>query len=540
MQVGIEETASDDFGVLIGRAHSALQSGSATAAREAAKSALQIAQAKKEPLMEAEAHLCLANSDRMVSRIRRAQISSQRAAFLFQLGGDVSGEALALSTVSYTFSVLAQVEESIEAALLSVKLNEQSGGGMSLSNSYNYLGVAYSYGWNFKEADDAFVRAIEIHEAAAPLADSYLPRMNQRGMEIIRVFYARYFDGKLPSLDRLSNLREQQAAVAARASVKSPLQGAYVQSQAIILLADGFENCWRGNLTQASAEADSAAALSAGFEVNPSFSILEIWLRAEIAWTGHAFDTAHHYCSKMIELAIQVESEHWVAIGHLLASQLCASVGRHSEAHDHQRQLRRREQMLRNEAIKSREAAVQWQLKARASHENIQRMELAAVNLEKLSFEDALTGLPNRRKFEQVLPDMLRKGLERGVPPYIAFIDIDKFKAINDTYSHRVGDEVLKRLALTLKAFVRDGDLPARLAGDEFVIAFESIDSGSMLQVKERICNAVIDFNWRSVAEGLQVSVSIGVAQAEYGDSVETLMHRSDIAMYEHKKVAVL
>lgn len=537
MLAGIEETASDEFGVLMGRAYGALQSGSATAAREAAKAALQIAQAKKEPLMEAEAHLCLANSDRMVSRIRRAQISSQRAAFLFQLGGDVSGEALALSTVSYTFSVLAQVEESIEAALLSVKLNEQSGGGMSLSNSYNYLGVAYSYSWNFKEADDAFVRAIEIHEAEAPLADSYLPRMNQRSMEIVRAFYARYFEGKLPNLDRLSKLREQQAGVSASARDKSPLQGAYIQSQAIVLLADGFENCWSGRLSHAKTDVDSAAALAAGFEVNPSFSILEYWLRAEIAWAAQAFDDAHLFCSKMIELAMQVENEHLVAIGHLLASQLYACVGRHSEAHDHQRQLRRREQMLRNEAIKSREAAVQWQLKARASHENIQRMELAAVNLEKLSFEDALTGLPNRRKFEQVLPDMLRKGLERDVPPYIAFIDVDKFKAINDTYSHRVGDEVLKRLALILKAFVRDGDLPARLAGDEFVIAFENIDSASMLQVKERICNAVIDFNWRSVAEGLQVSVSIGVAQAQYSDSVESLMHRSDMAMYEHKRV---
>jgi hypothetical protein len=72
----------------MGRAYGVLQGDSASAAREAATAALQIAQAKKEPLLEAEAHLCLANSDRMMSRIRRAQISSQRAAFLFQLGGD--------------------------------------------------------------------------------------------------------------------------------------------------------------------------------------------------------------------------------------------------------------------------------------------------------------------------------------------------------------------------------------------------------------------------------------------------------------------
>lgn len=536
MEVGTGETPTEDFGILMGRANGALRRGSATAARDAAKAALHIAQIRSEPLLEAAAHLCLAHSDRMVSRIRRAQIASQRAAFLFQLGGDIAGEASALSTVSYTFSVLAQVEESIEAALLSVKLNEQSGGGIALSNSYNYLGVAYSYSWNFKDADDAFARAIETHEAVAPFADSYLPRMNQRSMEIVKVFYARYFEGTLPSLDRLSTLREQQAEVAARANEESPLQGAYIQRQSIVLLADGFENCWRGRLDQANADVESATALAAGFEVNPSFSILEYWLRAEIAWAEQAFEDAHLHCSRMIELATQVENEHLVAIGHLLASQLFVRVGRHADAHAHQRQLRRREQMLRNEAIKSREAAVQWQLKARSSHENIQRMELAAVNLERLSSEDVLTGLPNRRKFEQVLPEMLRKGLARGVPPNVAFIDIDKFKAINDTYSHQVGDEVLKRLALILKAFVRDGDLPARFAGDEFVIVFESIDSGSMQLVKQRICTAVIDYDWSSVAEGLQVSVSVGVAQAQFGDSVETLMHRSDTAMYEHKR----
>ena len=126
--------------------------------------------------------------------------------------------------------------------------------------------------------------------------------------------------------------------------------------------------------------------------------------------------------------------------------------------------------------------------------------------------------------------------MERGLPPCVALIDVDSFKQINDNFSHQVGDEVLKRIAQIMKSHVREEDMAARLAGDEFVIVFKNAELRIAQQVCARIQAAVRSFDWTSIAKGLQSSISVGVAAAVPGDTVETLTHRSDGAMYAEKK----
>ena len=163
-------------------------------------------------------------------------------------------------------------------------------------------------------------------------------------------------------------------------------------------------------------------------------------------------------------------------------------------------------------------------------------MEVTSKELERLSFEDPLTGLANRRRFTEIVPGMLSQGLALGRLPFVALIDIDQFKQVNDRFSHLVGDQVLQCIAQILKSHLREDDMPARLAGDEFVLAFGHADALAVEQVCERIRTAVQNYDWASIQDGLQVSVSIGFAQAQPGDSVETLTHRADLAMYSAKK----
>ena len=165
-------------------------------------------------------------------------------------------------------------------------------------------------------------------------------------------------------------------------------------------------------------------------------------------------------------------------------------------------------------------------------------MEATAKTLEKLSFEDPLTGLANRRRFMEISPGMLCQGQTRAPPTFVALIDIDQFKQVNDQFSHQVGDRVLQCIAQILKSHLREGDMPARLAGDEFVLAFVHADALEVAQVCERIRAAVQNFDWASIQDGLQVSISLGFAQAQPGDSIETLTHRADLAMYAAKKDA--
>jgi diguanylate cyclase (GGDEF)-like protein len=160
----------------------------------------------------------------------------------------------------------------------------------------------------------------------------------------------------------------------------------------------------------------------------------------------------------------------------------------------------------------------------------------SAAFYERLANQDALTGLPNRRKFESALTD----ALSPGRPPDIAvlMIDVDKFKRINDDYSHDVGDEVLKGIGRILQSVVGTHGLPARLAGDEFVVLCAGLNPQRVSELARRLQTEVRSHDWQRLAPGLAVSISVGEAMASAGDSVSTILRRSDSRMYESKRSA--
>jgi len=178
---------------------------------------------------------------------------------------------------------------------------------------------------------------------------------------------------------------------------------------------------------------------------------------------------------------------------------------------------------------------VKWQLDIRNTEESLHKLETTTRQLERLSLEDALTGLANRRCFEQQLAQALAAQADGRKPLSLALIDVDKFKHINDGHSHLVGDQVLKGIAQVLRSQVREQDLPARLAGDEFVVIFPNAGAAEAARACRRIATAVKRFDWAAIAPGLAVSISIGASQAQPGDTVESLLLRSDSAMYDVK-----
>jgi diguanylate cyclase (GGDEF)-like protein len=94
---------------------------------------------------------------------------------------------------------------------------------------------------------------------------------------------------------------------------------------------------------------------------------------------------------------------------------------------------------------------------------------------------------------------------------------------------------VLKTIAAILSSQVREHDLPARWAGDEFVILFDDATEPVALQICARIRSAVAGFDWDAIAPGLRMSVSIGLSEARAGDTAEAVLHRSDQSMYRTK-----
>jgi diguanylate cyclase (GGDEF)-like protein len=154
---------------------------------------------------------------------------------------------------------------------------------------------------------------------------------------------------------------------------------------------------------------------------------------------------------------------------------------------------------------------------------------------EALAATDPLTGLPNRRYFDEFC-SLLALRRRAGDAVAVLMIDIDKFKVLNDTYGHPVGDEVLKAVAAAIVASVRDHDVPARVGGEEFAVLLRNPGPEVALEVGERVRESVhaLDLSALRVPS---VSVSVGVANARGPDEpMPELVGRADQALLRAKR----
>lgn len=148
---------------------------------------------------------------------------------------------------------------------------------------------------------------------------------------------------------------------------------------------------------------------------------------------------------------------------------------------------------------------------------------------------DPLTGLPNRRYFEE-FSSLLAQRRRAGDAVAVLMIDIDKFKSLNDTYGHPIGDQVLKAVAGALTTTVRDLDIPARIGGEEFAVLLRNAAPEVALEVGERVRAAVRELDLRFIGVP-GVSVSVGVAHAESADEpINDLVDRADRALLRAKR----
>ncbi|MFK3776095.1 GGDEF domain-containing protein [Pseudomonas sp. NPDC089406] len=150
---------------------------------------------------------------------------------------------------------------------------------------------------------------------------------------------------------------------------------------------------------------------------------------------------------------------------------------------------------------------------------------LTKVLLEQ-AYVDALTEIPNRRSFMA----KAERQLQRATPgQYLAMIDIDNFKQVNDRFGHDIGDEVLKRVAAHIKAAMGPFEI-ARLGGEEFAIFFHGLDQGGVELQVAGLCRRV-----REDIARYPVTVSIGLARVDSGDTLSMALVRADQALYEAK-----
>src|SRR3954467_9599286 len=172
-----------------------------------------------------------------------------------------------------------------------------------------------------------------------------------------------------------------------------------------------------------------------------------------------------------------------------------------------------------------------WRAGVRSMRRMEARMAAERAQFEALAHEDSLTGLPNKRAFDDRLNTELRRAAREYYPVALVVLDLDHFKQINDTWGHAVGDEALQRLARHVEAELRAGDICGRVGGDEFMLALVRADGHSAERGIGRLRRALENVTVGPAGERLAFSAGIAEFPRHSSDR-DTLMRCADAALY--------
>ena len=164
---------------------------------------------------------------------------------------------------------------------------------------------------------------------------------------------------------------------------------------------------------------------------------------------------------------------------------------------------------------------------------DISRLKQTQTQLHREAITDSLTGLVNRRHLTQKLAEAIQWSRTNGQPLSVILFDLDKFKQINDTFGHGIGDDVLSRVAATARTHCRDSDILGRYGGEEFLMILPNANADVSRQVAERIRVAIADLRWP--IDPLRVTISGGVSTYK-GTGQEAWIEEADRRLYQAKQ----
>ena len=162
-----------------------------------------------------------------------------------------------------------------------------------------------------------------------------------------------------------------------------------------------------------------------------------------------------------------------------------------------------------------------------------QRLKLQEANrqLRRLAVTDGLTSLTNRRRFNELLEEILDRSIRQSQTFSVLMFDIDHFKMLNDVFGHQAGDEILEKFAAVLRSSARRYERPARYGGEEFAIILDNCDKPSSVVAAERFRSAINNFKWPF----REITASIGCSTFTGIESVRELVEHADSALYASK-----
>ncbi|WP_172202773.1 diguanylate cyclase [Niveibacterium sp. COAC-50] len=475
--------------------------------------------------------------DLALGRLRRARDAAGRAVEAAQEAQDLTTEISALAVQSLASARIGQPVVSLELALLATELAARTPSGPWTLRADIALAHAYLWNANIAMARRTLDRIADHADRAD--TEPALPLPAELFELSTWIAYRNWIDERAaPQTARpeLAGNAQTPSAVLPASTQACVFPG---QQETVALLARFHQGLRviKGEVPVVTdAAGDDALSRHAldGPEALPA--LLHALTGIERGYHSRNTESIRDHLSAACIAANVLESD---ALG-VLARQAAASALLALNARDLATEvileLAQIEQQRLSRDLGERRLATTTHIEARANAQANRALRAHTLELEKLAYEDSLTGVANKRRFEDRIGEWLAQAYDAAEPFSVALIDLDRFKQINDVFGHEMGDLVLKEVGAVLCANVRERDLAARIGGDEFALLFRGTTDEVGRLVCDRIEAQVRSLDWASIRAGLRVGLSIGVAEAQPADNPKSFLKRADDDMYQRKR----
>jgi len=426
-----------------------------------------------------------------------------RALALDERNGDDASRALTLRTIGIVHSKSGDPQRGLEFYQQSLALTRACGHDAASARTLNNIGINHKNLGNHVEALAALEEALALFRQTESGAGE-AAALNNMGLTLER-------------LDRLDDAEECQ-----RASIEIARQVGYTIAEARALKALGDLLIQRERMDEARTALDHALAVAERINARP-----------ELALVHRALSDLHKRMNQPAEALAHFERYH--------------QLEREVFNENSDRKLKSLQIAYQTEQAK-REAEIHRlrHVELARANDDLQKLNDTLMNadatktqllakLERLSQEDSLTGLANRRHFDAHLAEMFARARRDATPLAVALADIDFFKQINDRCGHATGDEVLRVIARIMREHGRGNDLAARYGGEEFAFVFPCTDAQGAAVVCEKIRAAVEGYAWTNLHPHLHVTISIGICDRTAVPSHEKMLALADDQLYQAK-----